>query len=175
MSDRFLKYTRIYGWGWKLLGIITAAYLIVFFAFAFSGADVKYEALPVLVIIILGSLIPAWRQKKFREGLEDIKDELQQDFDNAVDFRGGKLKLGNRWMYIKGKSRIIPYSEVTQVYQHVTRTYFIETERELKYVDSKGRKRTLCKLELRGKSDAEVKHIVGIMWVHNNSIKIGYN
>ena len=176
MNNDFLKFTRIYGWGWMLLGILGAALFITFIVFAVCGADVEYAGgLTVFPAMVLISLIPAFKQKRFRNGLSDIMPEVQQDFAGAVSFRKGKLRMGNRWIYVKGKSRLLNYGNIVQVYQRVTRTYFIESERNLLCVDARGRKHKLCYLELRGKSDEEVMQIVSFILRHNPNVKVGYN
>ena len=88
--------------------------------------------------------------------------------------RKGRILFGNNWIYKKGTARVITYSEIVQVYQFVQKTNFIESERMLKYVDTKGKTRTLCDLELRGRSDEELKQIIGMIYIKNPGIKVGY-
>ncbi len=176
MNNGFMKYTNSYNWGWKILSILIAALLAFALVWGLCGNYIDYARLPVFAIILLLTLIPALRTGKFRRRLKEsnMTEEAESDFNDAIAFRNGRLRMGKKWIYIKGKCRMVAYSDIRQVYQHITKRYFIETERELRYVDTDGRKRIMCRLELRGRSDEEVKQIVTLMLINNPTIKVGY-
>ena len=176
MQTDFRKYMNSYRIPWKIFTGIMAALIVAFIVSAIAGNDVKWIGLPVFVGILLLTLIPFWRSSRFFKSLEEqgITAAVEADFAKAQPMRKGRVLFGDNWIYKKGSARIIPYSQIAQVYQYVRRSYFIETERYLKYVDNKGRTRTLCDLELRGRSDEEVKQMVGMIYVKNPGVKVGY-
>ncbi len=176
MQPAFKKYMNSYRVPWKILTVIMAALTVVFIVSAIAGNDVKWVGLPVFVGIMLLSMIPLWRSSRFFKSLEEqgIAAAVEADFAKAQPMRKGRILFGNNWIYKKGTARVITYSEIVQVYQFVQKTNFIESERMLKYVDTKGKTRTLCDLELRGRSDEELKQIIGMIYIKNPGIKVGY-
>ena len=176
MQTSFKKYMNSYRLPWKILTVIMAALVVVFIVCAIAGNDVKWVGLPIFIGIMLLSMIPLWRSNRFFKSLEEqgITAAVEADFANAQPMRKGSILFGNNWIYKKGTERVIAYSEIVQVYQFVQKTNFIESDRMLKYVDTKGKTRTLCDLELRGRSDEELKQIVGMIYIKNPGIKVGY-
>ena len=78
------------------------------------------------------------------------------------------------WIFIKGSGKLLEYSEIVQIYQYIHKTNFIEDERALKYRDSKGKERRLCRLELGDKSKDEMLQMIDIICRKNPTVKIGY-
>lgn len=176
MNENFRKYVDKYNWGWKILTVLGISLVILFIVFWAMGSDVELIGLAVFPGITIISLIPLWTTNSFLKKIDacDESFDIQADFDNARDVRGGSVKLGDKWFFMKHKHRVVAYTDVKQVYQYIQKRYFIEVERSLRYVDANGRTRTMCKLDLRGKSDEEVKQIMLAILSHNPNVKLGY-
>lgn len=127
--------------------------------------------------IMFGSgLITILEAKKTYQAMEE-SGEIQRvvaDFATALPLVKDQVRIGQHYIFGKKKNRIVRYEEIRQVYQHITRTYFIETERCLKYVDSRGKTRVLCNLLDRGKSDEDVMRIMLVIQAKNPGVKLGY-
>ncbi len=176
MNEKMKKFMSAYKFWWLVLTIFMAALSVIFVISAMAGNDVEYVGLIVLLVILGLSLLPWYKSKKFYADIETSGSlpKIEADFDGAVPVLKNKVRLGNSWIFVKGKERLLGYEDITQVYQYIHRTNFIENERALKYVDKKGKHRVLCKLELRGKSDEEVHKIVLFILSKNPNVKIGY-
>lgn len=176
MIETFKKYTTSYRWGWKLLTVLSAGFLAAYIICFFLDTGVK----PIGVVVFPGglllSLIPAWKDRKFFRSLEggNQLEQVAADFTAAVSMRKNRIRFGRRWIFCKGKCRLVRYEDIRQIYQYVHRTNFMEDDRALKYVDSNGKTRVLCKLELQGKSDEELHKMADLILSKNPGVKIGY-
>lgn len=164
-----------YVW-WVILTALLAVLSIVFIVSAIKGNDVE----PMGAVVFFGglalSLIPHFNNKKFYDNIEKegLAPQIEVDFQNAVPKRKGRVRLGDKWIFVKGKERLLQYGDICQVYQSIHKKNFVENRRCLKYKDTKGRTHVLCKLELRGKSDAEMIEIFIAIRTKNPNVKIGY-
>lgn len=176
MKKEFEKYMTTYRLGWMILSGIFLGLLIMFIVCFFLGMDVKPIGLPIFGGGFLLTLIPLWKSRKFFKILEDSNqmDMVLQDFSAATPMRKDQIRFGQRWIFCKGKAFMIPYERVHQVYQYIHKTNFVEDERWLKCVDDQGKTRKLCRLDLRGKSDAELQSMIRLIWSKNPGVKIGY-
>lgn len=176
MNKELKKFMSAYKFGWKILTFVMIALIIAFVVSAIAGNKVNYVGLLIFVLILLLSLIPQYCSKKFHENLANdiLINRIETDFQNAIPMRKDHVRFGDEWVFIKGKELLLKYEDIHQVYQYIHRTNFIENERALKYVNSKGKHRVLCKLALRGKSDEELKQMISIIYSKNPNVKIGY-
>lgn len=101
-------------------------------------------------------------------------DRIVEEFNRAEVLVKDKVRLGQNYIFGKGSGRLVRYEEIRQVYQYIKKRNFVEVVRSLKYVDNQGKTRDLCQLQLRGKSDEDVKKIVVAILSKNPMVKIGY-
>lgn len=176
MDRDFKKYMSAYKAGHKILTGLMAVLCIVFLVSMVLGNDVQFGGLLVFAGILLLSLIPLFRSRSFYAQLEEagLMETAVADFAKALPARKDRIRFGEKWIYRKGSAWLLGYEEITQVYQYVHKTNFIENQRILKYVDTKGKHKNLCSLRLRGKSDEEAKQMILMIYRKNPNIKIGY-
>ena len=176
MNKQLKKYMSANKFWWTVLTVVMIALCVVFVISAIAGNDVKYYGLVVFLVILGLSLIPQYKSKKFYEKLEKHGDlpQVVADFEGAVAMRKNTVRFGEHWVFMKGKEKLLAYEDIRQVYQYIHKSNFIENERALKYVNSKGKAKVLCKLELRGKSDEELAKMVAIILSKNPELKVGY-
>lgn len=176
MEERLKKYISSYRAGYRILTVIMAALCILFVVCAVIGNDVQYIGLVYFAAGLVLSLIPLWRDRQFFKKLERDR-QLQaaaEDFDRAISMRKDRIRFGKNWIFMKGSIRLLRYEEIVRIYQYVHKTNFIENQRQIKYVGTDGKTRTMCNLRLRGKSDEEVKRLIGLIYSKNPNIQIGY-
>ena len=101
-------------------------------------------------------------------------DGILEEFEKAQVLVKGKVRLGPNHIFGKGAGHLVRYEDIRQVYQYVKKRNFAEVVRSLKYVDGSGKTRDLCQLQLRGKSDEDVKKIMLAILAKNPMVKIGY-
>ena len=177
MSEELKKYAFPPPIGWFISTVIFGGLLILFIISAIAGNDVElfgaFVFIGGLVISILFALNNLNRTKKILED-ESLCLRLDMDFAKATPMRRDRVRFGDEWIFIKGNRMPVRYEEITRVYQYIHRTNFIENERALKYVDSKGKHKKLCNLELRDKSKDEMLKMVEIICTKNPSVQLGY-
>lgn len=176
MKTPFKKFVSAYSFRWLILPVVTAILIVAFIISAIAGNDVQYVGLIIFIALFAVGLIPLIKSKKFYADIESkgMLPYIEADFEKAFPVRNN-IYLGNNWIYVKGKERLLSYADITQVYQYIHKTNFVENERALKYVDKNGKHRVLCKIDLRGKSDEDVRKIVSFILSKNPNIKIGFH
>ncbi|MBO5891605.1 MAG: hypothetical protein J6Q30_02690 [Oscillospiraceae bacterium] len=176
MSKEFKKYMSVYIIGWKIFTAITSALIVAFYIAMFAGNDVDYIRLLYLFIALIASLIPWFISLHFFKSIENNirSDQIEADFRKAIPKRNDNIRFGKRWIFIKSRSKLFSYSDITQIYQYVRKSHGFEEERGLKFIDTAGRHHKLCKLALRNKSEQEMYEIISIILSENPGIKIGY-
>lgn len=158
------------GNGWKVGAIVCVVLAVIYMA-----------VLPVLTVtcLVIAALC-IWRyvaaQKKMEAQLESsgALERVLADFASAKSYFKDSLRVGNYYLYGKNHGRMVPYGDIKQVYQHVQRTYFVESARNLTYVGPDGKARALCKLPLRDKGKEELLQVLAVMLSKNPNIKVGY-
>ena len=176
MSKELKKYLTAGVGGWWVLTGFAGALVVIYLISLAMGNDVEPAGLVVFLIMLAVSLIPQLvTMGKMKKLAEDPNlPAMEQDFRMAQPLRKGKVRFGRYWIFVKGRRAPVMYAEIRQVYQFIQRTNFIESARTLRYVDTKGRTKDLCKLDLRGKSDAEVRQMFQMILARNPGVKIGY-
>ena len=176
MSKEFKKYATSYGVGWITLTVLMSIMIVVFFISWAMGNDVKFGGLVVFIVLLLCSLIPLLVSSRFFKKLETDAsvEQIEADFQKAVPMRKDTIRFGEKWIYLKRKSKLLSYGDITRVYQYIHRTNGFEDERALKYVNTAGKHRRLCKLELRNKSEQELVQIITLILSKNPDVKVGY-
>ncbi|MBO7252894.1 MAG: hypothetical protein J6V25_09760 [Oscillospiraceae bacterium] len=126
-----------------------------------------------LIYIILRAI---FQYPRYIQSLENqnMLPMILQDFCTAQQVYDGNLRFGRYYLYANGLGQVLPYQQITRVYQYIHRTNYIEDRRELRYVDPSGKVGTLCTLKKRGKSDADVHLIVNLLLRKNPSMQVGY-
>lgn len=99
---------------------------------------------------------------------------LLLEFSQSRTVYNDNLRFGYHNLFAKGFGSVLPYSDIVRVYQYIHRTNFVEDRRELKIINRKGQELTLCQLKTRGKSDNDVRQIIGMLLYYNSSIQVGY-
>lgn len=100
--------------------------------------------------------------------------QILQDYAHANGVLKNQLRFGAYYLFAKGQGKVLVYTDVARVYQYIHRTNFVEDRRELRYVDREGKEGTLCRLKCRGKSDADLHIIIGMLLQKNPSLQVGY-
>ena len=176
MEYTIKKYMDGYRWGYWILTAICAGLFVLLLGFLLFSEGAKPIGLFIFGVLTVLTLIPQWKSKKFYKELE-VKTsllQLQNDFDKSIPFCDGKLRLGDQWIFCKGQQQVVAYGEIARVFEYVHKSNFVENERRLMYRSSKGKDISLCKLALRGKSDAEVTRVLSLLLQKNPNIQIGY-
>ncbi|MBQ9762487.1 MAG: hypothetical protein IJV82_05345 [Oscillospiraceae bacterium] len=175
MKPEFKKYLSGHRFWWRVLTVFMAVLCVVFVICAIAGRDVQYTGLVCFAGILGASLIPQFLFAKYLKKLESDSrfPQIQEDFARSFPMFNDTLRFGNTWIFRKGK-KILTYADIRQVYQHIQKTNFIESERRLVYVNRNGKIDTLCNLQLRGKSDEELMKAIALIHSKNPGVKIGY-
>jgi len=177
MSNEFKKFMTSYGPGWMSVTIISSALLVISLISMIIRNDLE-NFIPqlILFIVMVLTLLPLIRSNRFFKYLEEDAafDDVSAEFEKAVPMRKNSVRFGENYIFIKRSAKLLKYSEITQLYQYIHKTNFIEDERALKYVDARGKHHRLCKLELGEKSKDELLTMVGMVLSKNPNIKIGY-
>lgn len=176
MSNRFKNYMNPYGPGWMSVTIIVGTLMVASLISMIARDDLMIAPQLVMLAIVAISLLPLFRGVNFFKTLEEDPAHIaiERDFEYAVSMRDDRVRFGEYYIYIKRSGRLLKYSEITQVYQYVHKTNFVEDERALKYVDTNGKHRKMCKLELRDNSNAELSMMVSMILKKNPYVKVGY-
>lgn len=176
MSREFKKYMSVYIIGWKIFTAIAGVSLVTFCISMFAGNDADYFGLLYLTVAFIASLIPWFISLRFFRSIENNiqADQIEADFRKAIPKRNDNIRFGKRWIFIKSRSKLFSYSDITQIYQYVRKANGFEEERGLKFIDTKGHRHKLCKLALRNKSEQEMREIISIILSENPDVKIGY-
>ena len=152
------------------------------FALGVAAMILNFSFAAVVVAVLGGALLGFWIKDtadygKYYGNLEQNGQlpALEEDFAAAESVLKGKIRLGRDHLYLRHEGRAVPYGDVLQAYQKVTKTYGVETDRDLmlllrghRFAASAG------KLKTRGKSDEEMIRIVSFLQSKNPSLKIGY-
>ena len=160
--------------------IILAGVCIVFAFISLCQPNITIGVFFVCLIIGIAVLLFALRtwmkHDQYMQAVEQSGNMMWilQDFAHAGSLARGELRFGQYYLYAKGHGTFLSYSEITKVYQFVHKTNFIEDMRQLKYVDREGKEKVLCRLKTRGKSDADVRMAVTLLYRKNPNIRIGY-
>lgn len=101
-------------------------------------------------------------------------DRVLQDFAAGQSVFDDNLRVGNYYLFGKKHGGVVRYGEIKQIYQHIQRTYFIETARSLQFVDVNGKTRVLCKLPLWDKAKTQVLQVMAFVQSKNPTVKLGY-
>lgn len=181
-TKKLKKYLGTEGIGWIIFGGLLVLLGLAFLVNLIKGEVELKDSWPALLffgggagLIWMGYSFMRDRKKMYQE-LEE-SGEIQRvlaDFETALPLVNDYVRLGQFYIFGKGKSLIVRYGEIRQVYQHITRRSFVESERYLKYVDNNGKVKDLCNLQLRGKSDEDVMRIMAVIKAKNPNVKLGY-
>ena len=177
MSKDFKKYMTMYGPLWFSITLVVSILLVASIIFMIIYNDIgNFIPQLIMFVIALISLIPLVRSKRFFDRIEQdlCLPNIETEFINAISMRKDSVRFGENYIFIKHSGKLLKYSEITQVYQYIHKTNFVEDERALKYVNVKGKHCKMCKLELREKSNEELQEMLCIIMSKNPYIKIGY-
>ena len=177
MSEELKKYMFLKPIGWIISACVFTSLTIAFIIATLAGSSTKPIGIVVFLAGAVVSVLFIIRNVKHVEKFQNdqvLCRHLNIDFNNAITMRKGRIKFGDKWIFIKNKGYFLRYEEITQIYQYIHKTNFIEDERSLKYVDTKGKHRVLCKLELHDKSKDEAMQILSIICSRNPRVTIGY-
>ena len=169
-----------------IVGALIAVFGVVFTIAIFAEGQVE-EPLKMLLTGVFvtgfGALL-VWlgtsSSKEFKAHIQALESSGEMthvlaDFAQAQPLVKDKVRMGQNYIFGKGENQIVRYEEIRQVYQYIHKRNFVESDRSLKYVNSKGETKELCVLQLRGKSDEAVKQIVTMILMKNPNVKVGYN
>lgn len=138
--------------------------------------------LPALVAL-LPCGICAWATwvgaSEFKKQLDSLEaagqlDYVIREFAGGRQFFGDKLRLSSNYILGKRSGRILSYSQVAKIYQHIHSTNFAEDRRELRVETTDGKMIIVCKLPLHGKGDQELGLVAGLVKAMNPGVQIGY-
>ena len=162
-------------WLW-MVTIVAAAIFLIQGVGILKGNGDNWFGFIFFVSVFLLSRLPDFLFASFLKKIkaEGIYELAKKDFESAVSLVEDRVRLGKNYIFSKGKSRLLKYEDIVQVYQYVHKTNFIENERALMYVDINGSTRKLCNLKLRGASDGDAMKMIGIIVQNNPNVKVGY-
>lgn len=131
------------------------------------------EQWPVIVLLIV-YFCKRHRVRRIISQLEreNRLDTILSDFQSAARMVNDKLRLGRHYIYVRGKKKLLPYSDIHGLHQVIESSGILETSRKLMYQTPSGKEVELCKLESHGISNEDVKKIrlfVAIMQKEENA------
>lgn len=183
-----VKYTRGAGSFWKIaLGALIAFYFLYFFSVTLiKFTTAVYERLMLLILLLPAGygILLVWRGvsylRKYTVCVREAESsgEMQTvlaDFSRSRSMVHNNIRLGEKYIFGKGKGYPVSYSEINKVYQSIIRRGFFESERRLNVVVNGGGTRTLCNLKLRGKSDKDMLEIVDYIRQQNPNVNARLN
>ena len=173
MSKKFKKYMSPYGVTGALLTCITL--LALGFFVGLMVREQRFATAPLVIfgLLFIVSLRPFFVGRAFFRSLEEKNiNAIEQDFARAYPFVKGKVRLGQSYIFTKGSGKLVAYSDIVQIYQHIHSISGIEDKRMLKYIDADGKHHALCPLRLKGKSDSEMKDILTVIRQKNRDVKV---
>ncbi len=91
-----------------------------------------------------------------RADQEDRLEDLCEDFEEAKPIAEGYARLGQNWFFGKGGRNVVVYEEIRHTLLHENYAGMQRNQRELHYVDAKGKKHPLCGLPLFGKKGLSI-------------------
>ena len=139
----------------------------------------------IIAVIMLGlGVMLIWQffksQRYLNEQITQLEtsgklDRVITEFYSGTVMCEGNLRMGETYVFGR-KSGVCPtYGQITQIYQYIHKTNGFENYRALKIVTDDKKVHELCKIRLKGKADAEVQQIVGMILSKNPSVHVGYN
>jgi hypothetical protein len=138
------------------------------------------DTLPVFLLLgILFASGTVWGLIKIRKQITALRQsgELEavlDDYDKSQSYAEGNLRLGEKYVFGRRTSTLVAYDQIDRLYQSIHKTNFAEDRRMLCARLTDGKRRNLCKLRVRGKSDADVHMIVVAIERKNPNVKLGY-
>ena len=177
MKKEFTKFLKPRG---NVSMIVLSVIMILTAAIMFAGGApflIPLFIAAVAVMILVLSLRSLLDYPQYIQALEQ-NGQMQwilQDYSQAQRMLNNDLRFGRYYLYAKGQGNVIAYNDIVRVYQYIHRTNFVEDRRELKYVNKNGAELTLCKLKLRGKSDADLRMVIGMLYQRNPALQVGYH
>lgn len=176
MSHEFKKYMNPYKPGWMVLTVLAGGLFLAVLISMILRSEFSPVPLILLPVLVLISLIPFFRAKKFFAALEKDPSlsSLEGEFAAAKSMRKDSVRFGENLIFIKGSGALLRYSDIKRVYQYIYRVNLIEKERTLKYADGKGKDKKLCPLETGGASDGEVAEMTALILSKNPLVELGH-
>ena len=161
------------GQGWTVTAIVFLVLAPIYLA------GLPWMSLFCLAIAALFFWLAYSAKKKLRALMTDMEatgeqGRILQDFAAAQSVFNGELRVGHHYLFGKGSGIVLRYGEIKQIYQHVQRSYFIETARTLQYVNLNGKTKVLCKIPLRDKGKDQVLQLMAFIQSKNPTVKLGY-
>lgn len=168
----------------QVIGVLAILFVVMLsVALIFIGTYI----VPVIAVLVVGFIIAGFlfvlnkaMKRYFFDTLAGIEADpeamrtLLFDFANAGRAFNGRMVLGDRFIIGRNTGTVVPYSEVTRVYQYIHSTNGIEDSRILKATTFEGRTIDLCSLPGRGKGDDELNQVIDYMISRNGKIRVGY-
>ena len=132
----------------------------------------------ILGVLVAYSCVKA--QMDFKGQISRMEDDgsinrALTEFATAGILCGGNLRFGDTYIFGKKSGMVLPFGQITKIYQYIHKTNGVENYRAIKVVTADTKVHELCKIQLRGKADTEVQHIVGVILSKNPSVHVGYN
>lgn len=126
-------------------------------------------------VILLKSLLFANKsyQKKMDE-FENSADypEILNDFENSTSFADDEIRLGSKYIFGNESEKVLPYDNISSIFQYVHSTNYVEDSRELRAYSIDNSQITICKLPLRKEGEQAFFEIAQFMKRRNPSISI---
>lgn len=92
------------------------------------------------------------------------------DFQSARCFVNDQIRMGERYIYVRGKKKLLSYDQVCGLRQVIETVMGKGQDRKLVYRTPSGKERRLCKLDMFGKSDGDVLRIRSIVNIKRGDI-----
>lgn len=176
MSKELKKFLKLDAYLWLIIPAVGCLLMIASTISMLVRGNFEVVAPLILIVISALGTIPFFVRISTLKKLEEnpLLPQMETDFRSAFPMRKDTVRFGQYWIFSRSSKKVINYSDITRVYQNIHKTNFIEDSRSIMFVDQNGKPRELCKLELRGKSDEEVKQIFMIILQKNPNVALGY-
>ncbi len=155
-----------------------------FFAYLFTSTPSSEDNV-IFWILFAGALlgcvfcvVDAIKNALFPNKLKknNLAERVEMDFCAAVSMANNTIRFGKEWIFIKGKRKLLEYSEIKQIYERIEIDKIKKTQKShsVQYVDERGHDHTLCWLSLSNESRAEAMKIFKLIIDKNPNVKVGY-
>ena len=159
--------------------VLAAFFFLMGLPMASLTTDDKYLSLIFLGFGILLLCMGVFIRSKVRKQLDALEESgelpaILADFSQSYSLVDGKVRLGQRYVFGRKTGALVRYEDIQKIYQYIQRYMFIETYRDLRYVNPKGKVKSLCQLKRGKKSQDDVLKIMGFIQKKNPSVHLGY-
>ncbi len=166
-------------WLW-MITIVAAAVLLIQVIGILKGNVVYWFSLIFFFTIFVLSRLPDFLSARFLKKIkaEGIYESAEKDFESAVSFEEDRVRLGEKYIFSRGKRRLLKYEDIVQVYCCTHIRSRGEDSNMVMYVDVNGKENVMYNQDYTEDDECMEKQIdtafqiFGIIQKRNPSVEI---